>query len=61
MSPAPQFAEVYAKLRWSSAASLASESSGQTLDAIAVVLEAYLRQAKAMPQAAWPDRPVPTS
>jgi RNA polymerase sigma factor (TIGR02999 family) len=39
----PQFAEVYAELRRIAAARLAAEAPGQTLDATALVHEAYLR------------------
>lgn len=40
---APQFADVYAELRRLAATRLAAESPGQTLDATALVHEAYLR------------------
>src|SRR5262245_53746192 len=56
MNPAPPFAEVYAELRRIAAARLASEAPGQTLDATALVHEAYLRIFSATPQAAWADR-----
>jgi RNA polymerase sigma factor (TIGR02999 family) len=56
MNSPPQFAEVYAELRRIAAARLASESPGQTLDATALVHEAYLRLVSATPQAAWADR-----
>ena len=52
MNPAPAFAEVYAELRRIAAARLASEAPGQTLDATALVHEAYLRIVNAKPQAA---------
>lgn len=39
----PAFAEVYAELRRIAAARLAAEAPGQTLDATALVHEAYLR------------------
>lgn len=54
MNPAPRFDEVYTELRRIAAARLASESPGQTLDATALVHEAYLRLAT--PEAAWTDR-----
>ena len=47
MNPAPRFDEVYAELRRIAAARLASESPGQTLDATALIHEAYLRLADA--------------
>lgn len=56
MNPGPQFTEVYAELRRIAAARLASESPGQTLEATALVHEAYLRLSSATPQAAWADR-----
>jgi RNA polymerase sigma factor (TIGR02999 family) len=56
VNPAPTFAEVYTELRRIAAARLASESPGQTLDATALVHEAYLRLVNAKPQAAWADR-----
>ncbi len=56
MTPAPTFAEVYTELRRIAAARLASESPGQTLDATALVHEAYLRIVNAKPQAAWAGR-----
>jgi RNA polymerase sigma factor (TIGR02999 family) len=56
MPAGPQFAEVYAELRRIAAARLASESPGQTLDATALVHEAYLRLVSATPRAAWADR-----
>jgi DNA-directed RNA polymerase specialized sigma24 family protein len=56
VNPAAQFEDVYAELRRSAAARLASESPGQTLDATALVHEAYLRIAGASPQAAFADR-----
>jgi RNA polymerase sigma factor (TIGR02999 family) len=52
----PRFDEVYAELRRIAAARLASESPGQTLDATALVHEAYLRLFSTTPQAAWADR-----
>jgi RNA polymerase sigma factor (TIGR02999 family) len=56
MNPAPQFEEVYAELRRIAAARLASESPGQTLDATALVHEAYLRIFAAQPDRDWADR-----
>ena len=56
MTPAPAFAEVYAELRRIAAARLAAEAPGQTLDATALVHEAYLRLANAGSQPAWADR-----
>lgn len=47
MTPAPRFDEVYAELRRIAAARLAAEAPGQTLDATALVHEAYLRLAGA--------------
>lgn len=55
MSAAPRFDEVYSELRRIAAARLASESPGQTLDATALVHEAYLRLA-GVPHSAWADR-----
>ncbi len=56
MNPAPAFDEVYAELRRIAAARLASEAPGQTLDATALVHEAYLRITNATTQAEWADR-----
>lgn len=56
MTPAPRFEEVYAELRRIAAARLAAEAPGQTLDATALVHEAYLRLVNAEPHAAWADR-----
>jgi RNA polymerase sigma factor (TIGR02999 family) len=47
---------VYDELRRLAAAKMAREKSGQTLDATALVHEAYLRLASATPQAAFGDR-----
>jgi RNA polymerase sigma factor (TIGR02999 family) len=56
MSTAPRFDEVYAELRRVAAARLASESPGQTLDATALVHEAYLRIFAAHPGRDFADR-----
>lgn len=57
MPPAdPRFADVYAELRRLAAARLASESPGQTLDATALVHEAYLRIFAAHPCRDFADR-----
>lgn len=56
MNPAPRFDEVYTELRRIAAARLASEAPGQTLDATALVHEAYLRLTSAPPAAAFADR-----
>ncbi|MFL5340030.1 MAG: ECF-type sigma factor [Gemmataceae bacterium] len=47
---------VYDELRRLAAAQLAHEKPGQTLDATALVHEAWLRLAPAKPQAAWGNR-----
>lgn len=47
---------VYAELRKIAGAKLAHEKPGQTLDATALVHEAYLRLNGGTPQAAWVDR-----
>jgi len=52
----PEFAEVYAELRRIAAARLAAEAPGQTLDATALVHEAYLRVFAARPDRDWSDR-----
>lgn len=56
MNPAPQFSEVYTELRRIAAARLASEAPGQTLDATALVHEAYLRVFAAHPDRNFADR-----
>jgi RNA polymerase sigma factor (TIGR02999 family) len=56
VNPSPAFAEVYAELRRLAAARLASEAPGQTLDATALVHEAYLRAFAAHPDRAFADR-----
>lgn len=53
---APQFAEVYSELRRIAAARLAQEQPGQTLDATALVHEAYLRIFSTQPERDWADR-----
>src|SRR6266850_2036769 len=55
MTP-PRFDEVYAELRRIAAARLAVESPGQTLDATALVHEAYLRIFAAQPDREFADR-----
>jgi RNA polymerase sigma factor (TIGR02999 family) len=52
----PAFDEVYAELRRIAAARLASEAPGQTLDATALVHEAYLRIFAAHPDRDFSDR-----
>ncbi len=56
MTPAPRFEDVYAELRRLAAARLASEAPGQTLDATALVHEAYLRIFATRPARAFADR-----
>jgi RNA polymerase sigma factor (TIGR02999 family) len=56
VNPAPQFADVYSELRRLAAARLAAESPGQTLDATALVHEAYLRIFATRPDADFADR-----
>ncbi|MBA4063734.1 MAG: RNA polymerase subunit sigma [Isosphaera sp.] len=56
MNPPPAFAEVYAELRRIAAARLAAESPGQTLDATALVHEAYLRLFADRPARDFADR-----
>jgi RNA polymerase sigma factor (TIGR02999 family) len=56
MNPAPRFEEVYAELRRIAAARLASEAPGQTLDATALVHEAYLRIFATHPERDFADR-----
>jgi RNA polymerase sigma factor (TIGR02999 family) len=56
VSASPQFANVYAELRRIAAARLAAEAPGQTLDATALVHEAYLRIFAAQPDRDWADR-----
>jgi RNA polymerase sigma factor (TIGR02999 family) len=56
VNPSPQFAEVYAELRRIAAARLAAEAPGQTLDATALVHEAYLRIFAAHPDRDFTDR-----
>ena len=56
MNPAPRFDEVYAELRRIAAARLASEAPGQTLDATALVHEAYLRIFALHPERDFADR-----
>ena len=55
MNPAPRFDEVYAELRRIAAARLASEAPGQTLDATALVHEAYLKLVD-QKSVQWKDR-----
>jgi RNA polymerase sigma factor (TIGR02999 family) len=56
MNLAPRFDEVYAELRRIAAARLASEAPGQTLDATALVHEAYLRLFAQHPERDFADR-----
>lgn len=56
MAVSPQFAEVYSELRRIAAARLAQEQPGQTLDATALVHEAYLRIFSTEPGRDWADR-----
>jgi RNA polymerase sigma factor (TIGR02999 family) len=53
---APRFDEVYAELRRIAAARLAAEAPGQTLDATALVHEAYLRIFATHPDRDFADR-----
>ena len=53
---APRFEEVYAELRRIAAARLAGEAPGQTLDATALVHEAYLRIFATHPNREFSDR-----
>ena len=52
----PRFEDVYAELRRIAASRLAAESPGQTLDATALVHEAYLRIFAAHPDRDFADR-----
>jgi RNA polymerase sigma factor (TIGR02999 family) len=56
VNQAPRFEEVYAELRRIAAARLAGESPGQSLDATALVHEAYLRIFAAQPDRDFADR-----
>ena len=56
MNEPPRFADVYAELRRIAAAKLAAESPGQTLDATALVHEAYLRILASHPDRGFADR-----
>lgn len=53
---APRFDEVYSELRRIAAARLVNESPGQTLDATALVHEAYLRIFATQPDRDFADR-----
>ena len=54
--PTPRFDDVYAELRRIAAAKLAAEGPGQTLDATALVHEAYLRIFADHPNRDFADR-----
>ena len=56
MNPAPRFDEVYTELRRIAASRLASEAPGQTLNATALVHEAYLRIFATPPNGDFADR-----
>jgi RNA polymerase sigma factor (TIGR02999 family) len=56
LDPPPRFDDVYAELRRIAAARLAHEAPGQTLDATAIVHEAYLRIFSAHPDRDFADR-----
>jgi RNA polymerase sigma factor (TIGR02999 family) len=56
LNPPPRFDDVYTELRRIAAARLAAEAPGQTLDATALVHEAYLRIFATHPDRDFADR-----